>query len=79
MLCMINAYAQQDSNTNVSGDDAGWDDEATDSVNTIVKPIQIESDISAIYDLTGKKVETDDINTLPPGIYILNRRKFMVQ
>lgn len=72
MLCMINVYAQQDGNTNVSGDDAGWDD-------TSVSSNKADSDKSAIYDLTGKKIETDDITALPPGIYICNGRKIVIQ
>ena len=71
MLCMINVYAQQDGNTNVSGDDAGWDD-------TSVSQKKADSDKSAIYDLTGKKIEANDITALPPGIYISNERKILI-
>ena len=39
----------------------------------------IGSDNSTIYDLTGKKIETNDIITLPAGIYIRNGKKFIVQ
>lgn len=79
LFCVNNLFAQDNNGTEITGDDAGWDDEVTDSVNTIIKPILFESDISAVFDLTGKKIETDDITTLPPGIYICNGKKFIVQ
>lgn len=44
-----------------------------------IKPIRRDADENAIYDLTGKKIVTDDISTLPSGIYIRNGRKFMVK
>jgi len=44
-----------------------------------VLPIRIDSENSAIYDLTGKKNETEDITILPAGIYIRNGHKFIVK
>ena len=88
VLCINYVFAQSDNGTNVSGEDAGWDDDTITGalptvVNAIVvpradKPVQINND-EAVYDLTGKRIETDDITTLPAGIYIRNGRKFMVQ
>lgn len=79
LFCGNCLFAQDNNGTEITGEDAGWDDEVTDSVNTIVKPLLIESGVSAIYDLTGKKLETDDITTLPAGIYIHDGKKFIVQ
>ncbi len=39
----------------------------------------VTSGESVIYDLSGKRIETDDITTLPAGIYIRNGRKFIIQ
>ena len=48
------------------------------AVRNEVSPILGDSDKSSIYDLTGKKIETD--NTTPPsGIYIRDRKKFIAQ
>lgn len=79
LFCGNCLFAQDNNGTEITGDDAGWDDEITDSVSTIVKPSFIESAPSAIYDLTGKKIETDDITTLPAGIYIRGGKKIIVQ
>ena len=79
LFCGNCLFAQDNNGTEITGNDAGWDDEVTDSVNAIIKPILIESDISTFYDLTGKKIETDDITTLPAGIYIRNGKKFIAQ
>lgn len=49
------------------------------AVRDVVSPILIESDNTLIYDLTGKKIDTKDINTLPSGIYIRNGRKFIIE
>ncbi|MBO7111444.1 MAG: hypothetical protein J6W18_05795 [Bacteroidaceae bacterium] len=87
VLCINYVFAQSDNGTNISGDDVVWDDNGTDTLTLVVdipssfsdnNPIQINKD-EVIYDLTGKKMETYDISTLPSGIYIRNGRKFMVK
>ena len=86
VLCINIVIAQSDNGTNISGDDVGWDDNGTDTLTLVVdipssfldnNPIQIKKD-EVVYDLTGKKMETYDISTLPSGIYFRNGRKFMV-
>ena len=79
LFCANNMFAQSDNRTSVSGEDAGWDDEENDSIINNVRPLLIESSTSAIYDLTGKKIEMDDITALPAGIYIRNGKKIIVQ
>ena len=32
-----------------------------------------------IYDITGKRIETENISNLPAGIYISNGRKYIVR
>lgn len=44
-----------------------------------ILPITINEDESAIFDLTGKKIDIDDISTLPAGIYIRNESKFIIK
>ena len=88
VLCINYVFAQSDNGTNVSGEDVGWDDDTITGtlptvVNAIVapitdKPVHINND-EAVYDLTGKRIETDDITSLPAGIYIRNGRKFIIQ
>ena len=88
VLCINYVFAQSDNGTNVSGEDVGWDDDTITGVlptdvDAIVipltdKPVQINND-EAVYDLTGKRIETDDITTLPAGIYIRGGRKFIIQ
>ena len=34
---------------------------------------------TVIYDLTGRRIEVDDISTLPSGIYIRNGRKIVIR
>ncbi|MBO7589834.1 MAG: C10 family peptidase [Bacteroidaceae bacterium] len=58
-------------NSNISDDEVGWD-------NNSVSSNKAYSDKSAIYDLTGMKIETNDINALPSGIYISNERKILI-
>ena len=41
--------------------------------------VMLDNQKTNIYDLTGKKVVTDDINTLPGGIYIINDRKYQIR
>lgn len=85
-LCINVVFAQSNNSTNISADDAGWDDNnGTDSPTLVMdiipldnNPVKLEKD-NAIYDLTGKKIETDDISTLPAGVYIRGGRKFVVQ
>ena len=86
VLCINVVFAQSDNGTVVSGEDAEWDENETDSLTLVVdiqfasydnNHLQFKKD-EAIYDLTGKKIVTDDISTLPSGIYIRNGRKFMV-
>lgn len=54
-------------------------DVTINAVLDAVHHVKMGADESVIYDLTGKRIETDDITTLPAGIYIRNGRKFMVQ
>ena len=42
-----------------------------------IKPILSDSDDSAIYDMTGRRITMDDISKLPSGIYIRNGHKFI--
>ena len=44
-----------------------------------IMPVMIDKENTVIYDLTGKRVEADDINALPDGIYIINGRKYQVR
>lgn len=53
-------------------------DVTINAVRDAIRPIPINVDESVIFDLTGKKIETDDISTLPAGIYIRGGRKFFV-
>ena len=49
------------------------------AVLSSLKPILKDADDSAIYDLTGKRISTDNVSTLPSGIYIRNGKKIIVQ
>ncbi len=49
------------------------------AVRDAIRPITIDVDDTEMFDLTGKKIYTDDITNLPAGIYILNGRKFIIQ
>ena len=53
-------------------------DVTINAIDDAVDPILMDMKESIIYDLTGKKIETDDISTLPSGIYILNGFKYIV-
>ncbi|MBO7115007.1 MAG: InlB B-repeat-containing protein [Bacteroidaceae bacterium] len=44
-----------------------------------IMPVMIDKENTVIYDLTGKRVEADDINALPDGIYIINGRKYQIR
>lgn len=44
-----------------------------------VRPVASDIDNGVIYDLTGRKIEVDDITTLPSGIYIRNGRKIVIR
>jgi len=48
-------------------------------ISDAIITVQTDSSKFAIYDLIGRKIETDDISTLPPGIYIRNGQKLIVQ
>ncbi|MBO7111442.1 MAG: InlB B-repeat-containing protein, partial [Bacteroidaceae bacterium] len=54
-------------------------DVVINAVLNSVRPIRVNQDEDFIYDLSGKKMETDDISTLPAGMYIRNGRKFIVR
>ena len=54
-------------------------DVVINAVRDAVLPVLTDSGESAIYDITGKKIETEDITTLPAGIYIRNGRKFIIR
>ena len=54
-------------------------DVTINAVYNAVHPVLMDSGESIIYDLSGKRIETDDISTLPAGIYIRNGRKYTVQ
>lgn len=49
------------------------------AVLNTVRHIKVDIDEDLIYDLSGKKMETDDISTLPAGTYIRNGRMFIVR
>ena len=49
------------------------------AVRDAVLPVFMDTDNAAIFDLTGRKIQVDDISALPSGIYIRNGRKFIVQ
>ena len=53
-------------------------DVTINAIDDAVDPILMDMKELIIYDLTGKKIETDDISTLPSGIYILNGFKYIV-
>ena len=53
-------------------------DVTINAIDDAVDTILMDINESIIYDLTGKKIETDDISTLPSGIYILNGFKYIV-
>ena len=54
-------------------------DVVINAVLNSVRPIREDIAEDFIYDLSGKKMETDDISTLPAGMYIRNGRKFIVR
>ena len=54
-------------------------DVTINAVLSTIKPILTDSDDSAIYDMTGKRISTDDISTLPSGIYIRKGHKFIIR
>lgn len=54
-------------------------DVSINAIRTIIRPILTDPRESSIYDMTGKKIETNDITTLPAGIYIRNGKKFIIQ
>ena len=49
------------------------------AVRDAIQPIMMDSDKKAIFDLTGKKIDVDDISILPSGIYIRNGRKIIIK
>ena len=49
------------------------------AVRDTVLPIFTDIDNSAIFDITGRKIQVDDITTLPSGIYIRDGRKIIVR
>ena len=51
-------------------------DVTINTVYNVVLPVLIDSGESIIFDLSGKRIETDDISSLPAGIYIRNGRKY---
>ena len=54
-------------------------DVTINAVYNAVHPVLMDNGESIIYDLSGKRIETDDISTLPTGIYIRNGRKYTVR
>ncbi len=38
-----------------------------------------ESTVGGIYDMTGRKISTDNINSLPRGLYIVNGKKIFIK
>ncbi len=52
------------------------DDMATEILEAIADaPIAV----GGIYDLTGRRVQSDDLNALPKGLYIVNGKKMLVK
>ena len=49
------------------------------AVRDVVLPVFMDTDNSAVFDLTGRRIQVDDITTLPSGVYIRNGRKFIVR
>ena len=49
------------------------------AVRDAVLPIFMDVDNSAIFDLTGRQIQVDNISTLPSGIYFHKGRKFIVR
>ena len=54
-------------------------DVVINAVRDAALPVLTDPGKQAIYDLTGKKIKTDDISALPAGIYIHDGKKFIVQ
>ena len=54
-------------------------DVAINAIRDAVLPVTEDSKKTSIYDLTGKKIETDDISSLPAGIYIREGKKILIQ
>ena len=54
-------------------------DVTINAVPDAVHLVKMDIDKSIIYDLTGKRIETNDITILPFGIYIRNGRKFIIR
>ena len=54
-------------------------DVVINTVRDAVLSVLTDSEKTAIYNLMGKKMETDDITTLPAGIYIRNGHKYIVR
>lgn len=44
-----------------------------------VRPIVTDADNDVLYDLIGRKIEVDDMGTLPSGIYIRNGCKIVIR
>lgn len=49
------------------------------AVRDAVSPIFMDTDSTTIFDLTGRKIQVDDVTNLPSGVYIRNGRKFIVR
>ena len=49
------------------------------AVLNAVRPVMPDVEDDVIYDLTGRRIEVDDISTLPSGIYIRNGRKIVIR
>ena len=49
------------------------------TMSSAVRPVIIDSNESEIYDLRGRRIETNDASILPPGIYIRSGNKFIVR
>ena len=49
------------------------------AVRDAVLPIFMDEDDTAIFDLTGRQIQVDNISTLPSGIYFRKGRKFIVR
>ena len=44
-----------------------------------IMPIMMDEENAIIYDLTGRRINTNEISTMPDGIYLINERKYQIR
>ena len=51
----------------------------TANIDDVIRQLTIDNSQMAIYDLSGRKIEVDDLRELEKGVYIVNGHKVVVE